>query len=262
MAELVVFAADAFSGKCGEDVEDFDEQSFVVRMNNVLLANGKAADIALDWVLVVQLQKGTFGPHPTLTQITFVCALLGTLVELYAVVVLFRLKCVQQPVRPVERLKRTLLNRKLAWWRFGSDDLPTFAIGLFLLLGSPPATPGDDEAEEAFSTTGNTLSAYAVIIVSVVYSVYALIIHLMRPPQLEDKELLKQCHDADIEVTVLRGRRRGTPWQRSRRRATVGRRLTKLGIPRRTSSGPTSLPLNGTAPSSPATRSLEALGYR
>ena len=48
MAELVVFAADAFAGKFGEDVEDFREDSFVVKVNNALLAIGKAGDIALD----------------------------------------------------------------------------------------------------------------------------------------------------------------------------------------------------------------------
>ena len=125
MAELLVLIADALAGKLGEDVEGYSETSWQVRFNNGLLAVGKFADIATDWVLVVQLGLGTFGDRPILYWATFACALAGTLVELYAVAVLFSIKFRQAAAQQVEQLKKVLLNRKLAWWRFGTDDFPT-----------------------------------------------------------------------------------------------------------------------------------------
>eukprot|EP00966_Prymnesium_polylepis_P229979 5321428-Prymnesium_polylepis.1 len=138
MAEVIIMIVDLISGKAGEDVEGYGGSSWQVRFNNILLAVGKFVDLATDWILVVQLHAGAFGARPILTVVTVICASVGSAVELYAITVLARLKSNENVEPLVQGLRQTLLNQKLAWWRFGSDDLPTFAIGLFLLLGPTP----------------------------------------------------------------------------------------------------------------------------
>ena len=66
--------ADVFAGKVGEDVGTYDRRSWQVHCNDVLLAIGKFADLATDWVLVAQMHKGVFGPRPVLVWVAVACA--------------------------------------------------------------------------------------------------------------------------------------------------------------------------------------------
>ena len=104
----------------GEDVDGFSEESWQVRVNNCLLAAGKFVDIMTDWVLVVQLGRGTFGTRPILYVATFICAMAGTLVELYALFILKFVKS-KRAAKEIMQLNKVLLNRKLAWWRCASS---------------------------------------------------------------------------------------------------------------------------------------------
>ena len=99
MAELCVTVADVLGSMAGEEVDTFDQSAKVVKFNDVVLAIGKCVDLAADWVLVAQLQDGTFGPRPLVLVATAICATMGTLVELYAIVVLFRIP-LGSPVAP------------------------------------------------------------------------------------------------------------------------------------------------------------------
>eukprot|EP00316_Scyphosphaera_apsteinii_P009831 CAMPEP_0119337152 /NCGR_PEP_ID=MMETSP1333-20130426/93372_1 /TAXON_ID=418940 /ORGANISM="Scyphosphaera apsteinii, Strain RCC1455" /LENGTH=233 /DNA_ID=CAMNT_0007348139 /DNA_START=268 /DNA_END=965 /DNA_ORIENTATION=- len=189
-------------------MDDFAPDHPLSKCNDAILAIAKVADIGADWVIVYQLESGSFGSRPIAHAVALAFAVLGTAVELYAIGALWNTKFLLNAAEQVVKLKRTLLNRSLAWARFLTDDLPTFAVAVFLLAGPHPNDEKEPVAEglrnEAGEIGGDNY-AWGVVILSLSYSMYALIIHRCRPRALSDDGLLKQCQESGIGANDLKG---------------------------------------------------------
>ena len=102
---------------------------------SLCLAVGKAADIAVDWVIVVQLLGGAFSQRTDSKECLIAavaCAVLGSAIEVFATYQKVRLHR-EVKVVPRRLLENVRLNRRLAWPRFLCDDLPATVLGIYLI---------------------------------------------------------------------------------------------------------------------------------